>query len=604
MAKNIEPTLKLISGYLKLDKSENFVIPEYQRGYSWDINQCDKLWQDIDAFISSDASDPYFFGTIIVDCSESNKFSLIDGQQRTTTFLLLLKALLIKLNDVIKNIPNDEDSESLKFGLKSNRNKIMAILYKAEDEEIPSMLKDNSKTQNILILDNKSINELYLDEVKKIIEAVDFKTSEQSVHKIPRKQKDNKYTKHFRNFKYFYNKLGEKSDSQLNQFAKVFLEKCQVIEIRSWQIEQAITMFNSLNSTGMPLSDADIISAQLYSKSGTDKQDFNEQWENINKLANELNTRRIVNIDAVLQQFMYINRAVNKEYIKDSSVDVTTPGLRRYYTDIRKELLNDPIKLCENLYKITIIWDKIKDYPIVKLLLKCNENAKLYLSSYLYRFETQDVSESNVSDICQCLLRLFTLLELVDVGYSSSKFKTFLFSENIKLVDKAVSIETIKINFNDHIRKNWNEQDITEAISGYDKNLLVYINEFLYAQSKGLKFDFDDNVNIEHIMPASGNNISTIREDARISDKEEFFMIVNKLGNKILLEEKINKSIGNEWFKTKKQTSINNKSGYKDSKYAIAVVLTSYPSDIWTKDDIDTATNKGIERIVDFIFDK
>ena len=604
MAKNIEPTLKLISGYLKLDKSENFVIPEYQRGYSWDINQCDKLWQDIDAFISSDASDPYFFGTIIVDCSESNKFSLIDGQQRTTTFLLLLKALLIKLNDVIKNIPNDEDSESLKFGLKSNRNKIMAILYKAEDEEIPSMLKDNSKTQNILILDNKSINELYLDEVKKIIEAVDFKTSEQSVHKIPRKQKDNKYTKHFRNFKYFYNKLGEKSDSQLNQFAKVFLEKCQVIEIRSWQIEQAITMFNSLNSTGMPLSDADIISAQLYSKSGNDKQDFNEQWENINKLANELNTRRIVNIDAVLQQFMYINRAVNKEYIKDSSVDVTTPGLRRYYTDIRKELLNDPIKLCENLYKITIIWDKIKDYPIVKLLLKCNENAKLYLSSYLYRFETQDVSESNVSDICQCLLRLFTLLELVDVGYSSSKFKTFLFSENIKLVDKAVSIETIKINFNDHIRKNWNEQDITEAISGYDKNLLVYINEFLYAQSKGLKIDFADNVNIEHIMPASGNNISTIREDARISDKEEFSMIVNKLGNKILLEEKINKSIGNEWFKTKKQTSINDKSGYKDSKYAIAVALTSYPSDIWTKDDIDTATNKGIERIVDFIFDK
>ena len=84
MAKNIEPTLKLISKYLKLDKSENFVIPEYQRGYAWDITQCDKLWQDIEAFIASNASDPYFFGTIIVDCSVTNKFSLIDGQQRTT----------------------------------------------------------------------------------------------------------------------------------------------------------------------------------------------------------------------------------------------------------------------------------------------------------------------------------------------------------------------------------------------------------------------------------------------------------------------------------------------------------------------------------------
>ena len=61
MAKNIEPTLKLISGYLKLQKSENFVIPEYQRSYSWGITHCDKLWQDIEAFISSNATDPYFW---------------------------------------------------------------------------------------------------------------------------------------------------------------------------------------------------------------------------------------------------------------------------------------------------------------------------------------------------------------------------------------------------------------------------------------------------------------------------------------------------------------------------------------------------------------
>ncbi|MDD4044104.1 MAG: DUF262 domain-containing HNH endonuclease family protein [Bacteroidales bacterium] len=607
MAKNIEPTLKLISGYLKLQKSENFVIPEYQRSYSWGITHCDKLWQDIEAFISSNATDPYFFGTIIVDCSETDKFSLIDGQQRTTTFLLLLKALLIRLNDVIKSIPTDDDSEALKAGLKANRNKIMSILYKAEDEEIPSMLKDNTKTQNILIIENKSINELHSEEVKKIIEAVDFETSEQNVYKISRKQKDNKYTYHFRNFKYFYEKLGDKSDSQLNQFAKVFLEKCQVIEIRSWQIEQAITMFNSLNSTGLPLTDADIISAQLYSKAGRDKDSFNELWESINKLADELNTRRIVNIDAVLQQFMYINRAINKEYINikedgKESVDVTTPGLRRYYTDIKKELLSEPLVLCNNLDKITKTWNEIKDYPVVKLLLKCNENAKLYLSSYLYRFETTNITETKVQDICECLLRLFTVLELVDVGYSSSKFKTFLFSENIKLVDKTISIDTIINDFNDHIKKNWDVGSISEAISAYEKNLIVYLNEYLYTKSKSVRFDFAENVNIEHIMPASGRNISTIRQDAGITDKDEFNTIVNKLGNKILLEDDINKSISNEWFKTKKQNSINSKSGYKDSKYAIAVALTTYPKDTWTKDDIETASKKAIERIVKFIF--
>lgn len=604
MAKNIEPTLKLISGYLKLDKPENFIIPEYQRGYSWNVTQCDKLWQDIEDFIASGASDPYFFGTIIVDCSVSDKFSLIDGQQRTTTFLLLLKALLLRLNEVIEHIPNDEDSEALKAGLRANRNKIMAILFKAEDEDIPSMLKDASKTQNILILENKSINELYPLEVKTIIEAVDYNTAEQNVYKIPRKQKDNKYTNHFRNFKYFYYKLVEKGDSQLNQFAKIFLEKCQVIEIRSWQIEQAITMFNSLNSTGMPLSDADIISAQLYSNSGEDKTAFNIQWENINKLTNELNSRRIVDIDAVLQQFMYINRALNREYVKDNSVDVTTPGLRRYYTEIRKELLNEPLELCDNLSKITNTWEKIKDYPIVKLLLKFNENAKLYLSSYLFRYDLDEINEIVVSNISECLLRLFTILELVDAGYSSSKFKTFLFSENIKLVDKNISIDSIKNNFNNHISNNWDEEAISESISSYDKNLLVFLNEYLYSKNKGIAFDFAENVNIEHIMPSSGRNIAIIRKDAGMTDIDEFNSVVNKLGNKILLEEDINKSIGNEWFKTKKQYSIKTKSGYKDSSYAIALNLIDYPEELWTKNDIEKATKKAIQRIINFIFDK
>lgn len=605
MTKNIEPTLKLISGYLKQEKSANFVIPEYQRGYSWDITQCDKLWQDIESFIDSGASDPYFFGTIIVDCSETNKLSLIDGQQRTTTFLLLLKALLIRLNDVISKIPNnDEDSEALKAGLKANRNKIMAILYKAEDEEIPAMLKDNTKIKDILVIENKSINELFSEEIKKIIESIDFAEAEKNVHTIPRKQKDNKYTNYFRNFKFFYNKLDGKLDSKLNQFARVFLGKCQIIEIRSWQIEQAITMFNSLNSTGMPLSDADIISAQLYSNSGSDKETFNELWKDINKLADELNTRKIVNIDSILQQFMYISRALNKEYINNESVDVTTPGLRRYYTDIKKELLDNPLDLCGKLIKIAQIWDKIQNYPIVKLLLKFNENLKLYLSGYLYRYEVDDISYENTLEISECLLRLFAVLELVDAGYSSKNFKTFLFSENIKLVDKSISIDDIKKNFNEHISKNWNNESIKEAIFEYDKNILAYLNEYLYTKSKSLDFNFSENVNIEHIMPASGRNIDSIQKDARITDKDEFNSIVNKLGNKILLEEEINKSIGNEWFKTKKQSSINSKSGYKDSKYAIALSMTNYSKDTWEKNDIETATKKVAERIVKFIFNE
>lgn len=603
MAKEIETRPKLISSYFKLGKNANFVIPEYQRGYSWDITKCDKLWQDIEAFIESNATDPYFFGTIIVDCSETDKLNLIDGQQRTTTFLLLLKALLLNLNDTISRIPNnDDDSTALKYGLEDKRNKIMAILYKADPEEIPSMLKDSNKIKDKLIVENKSINELYLNEVSIIIESTDFEKIEQNVHKIPRKQKDNKYTNHFRNFKFFYSKLKNKSAPEINRFSKIFLEECQIIEIRSWHTEQAITMFNSLNSTGMPLSDADIISAQLYSNSDSDKDTFNELWRSITAQADKLKILRIANIDSVLQQFMYFNRAFNKEYAKINSVDVTTPGLRRYYTEIKKDLLDTPLVLSDNFMKITKIWDITKDYPITKLVLKYNENIKLYFMSYLFRFHPDNISEDKVLEISNCLLRLFSLLELVEAGYSSKNFKTFLFAENLKLTDPNVSIEEIKVDFDNHIKSNWKRDEISELINEYEKNILVFLNEYLYTKNKGLKFTVTDNANIEHIMPASGKNIQVIRQDAEITDLDEFNTIVNKLGNKILLEEEINKSISNEWFKSKKQNSIKNKSGYKDSKYAIAKKLTSYPSNTWGIKDINSATKKAADRIIKFIF--
>ena len=604
MAKDIDPKLKLISEYLKLDKAKNFVIPEYQRGYSWNKDQCDKLWQDIEAFIDLGATDPYFFGTIIVDCSEDNKFSLIDGQQRTTTFLLLLKALLIRLTEVLDNFGNDEDSEELKAGLEDNRNKIIGILYKAEAEDRVSILKNWETVEEIIILENLSINEQHKDEVRKILNARDFGTAENNVKKFPRKWYDNKYTNHFRNFNHFYDQLSGKQESQLNEFAKIFLNKCQIIEIRSWQIEQAITMFNSLNSTGMPLSDADIISAQLYKNAGEDKRSFNEQWERINDLTGDLNTRKIANIDSILQQFMYINRAVNEEYMRGASIDVTTPGLRRYYTEIKAELLNEPLDLCEKLIKIAEVWEKIEDYPIIKLLLKFNENVKLYLSGYLYRFNPDDITQESVMEISECLLRLFAILELVDSGYSSNSFKTFLFGENVKLVNSNISIDIIKDDFNDHISKNWDAENIRELIDGYEKNILVYLNEYLYAKSKSSIFDFSEDVkfNIEHIMPSSGRNIEIVRQDAGIANIDEFNDTVNKLGNKILLEEKINKSIGNEWFRTKKQNSIKNKSGYKDSQYAIAIGLTNYPKDTWGKQDIEDATKRAGIRIAEFIF--
>lgn len=611
MATSINPELKSISRYLKLDKNKYFVIPEYQRGYSWTISQCEKLWNDIESFVESDGDDNYFFGTVIIDCSHSNQLSLIDGQQRTTTFLLLLKALLLHINKIIPKIVDDEVLRGLKLGLEDRQKVIMSILYRAKPIDVVDMLENTEKIKNILILQNNSINELHHDELNKIIEAENFDIAQKNAFKIPRKQKDNQYTNHFRNFKFFYEQLADKSESQIYKFAEIFLDECEVIAIRSEQTEQAITMFNSLNSTGLPLSDSDIISAQLYANAKKDDmhEKFNENWADLNKLASRLNQSKIVNMDNILQQYMYIHRAIGNEYVKTKddgglSIDVTTPGLRRYYTEIKKDdLLTNPLELCQKLTDIANKWEKVQEYPIVKLMLKNNENIKLFLAGYLYRFDVDDISQENISTVCESLLRLFTLLEVGHLGYSSSKFKTFLFGEIVKLIDKNISIDEIKQNFDKHISQ-WQPEDVKILISDYDKNILVFLNEYLFAKQKDLPFDFVESVNIEHIMPASGRNIDTIRQDANIADIDEFKSLVNKIGNKILLEGDVNKSIGKDWFKTKKQNTIGDRKGYKDSKYAIAKSLVDYSKDQWEKDDILTATDEAVARISDFIFAK
>lgn len=613
MAKNIEPKLKKIGDYLKLEEDTVFTIPEYQRAYSWGIDNCDKLWQDINDFVESESKDRYFFGTIIINCQDNDtKYGLIDGQQRTTTFLLLLKALLVRINIAIERTASDEDSASLCRGLQERRRRIMGILYKAETEDIsdkPDAAKDAEICRRGIILENFSINEQYKTELSTILQATDYASAEARVIKIKYKQKDNRYTNFFRNFKFFYGKISELSDSQLNSIAKSITDNCEVIEIKSWQVEQAITMFNSLNSDGLPLYDSDIISAKLYAeaeKRGKEKE-FADLWKQLNNCINELESTRIADINSILMQYMYYIRTVNKETISETgAINVTTPGLRRYFTEVNKMPITDPIGMCSDMVKLVKVWKKVSEYPQMKVLLKFNENTKLFLASYFFRFDEDNITEELVEPILECLLRLFSLLELVDVGYSSKYFKTFLFGAEVKLVSKSTTVDAITQDFNEHIRSNWDKETIWATLHDYDGNVLAYLNEFLFAKEKGLSFTLGTKYDIEHIMPYSGNNLQEIRKDAEIDSEEEFYGVVNKLGNKILLEEKINRAIGNEWFRTKVSTKLENKTGYIDSKYPIARALVSkYQSankPYWKKDDIMSATDKASDRIVRFIF--
>ena len=120
----LQVSRKNIASLLSLSDSTNkdrlYVIPEYQRPYRWGENECDTLWTDIKNFFnekrkSEDAPKEYFIGTIVTCTDEANKneINIIDGQQRMTSLMLLLRAFYLKLEKMKEQWPNDEDIEGL-----------------------------------------------------------------------------------------------------------------------------------------------------------------------------------------------------------------------------------------------------------------------------------------------------------------------------------------------------------------------------------------------------------------------------------------------------------------------------------------------------------
>ena len=81
-------------------KKSDFLIPDYQRPYAWGEKECQTLWEDIFTFAFpnnnseefNSENDEYFLGPIVTFKNQDGKMEIIDGQQRLTTLMLLLRA--------------------------------------------------------------------------------------------------------------------------------------------------------------------------------------------------------------------------------------------------------------------------------------------------------------------------------------------------------------------------------------------------------------------------------------------------------------------------------------------------------------------------------
>ena len=652
MASNIDPQLKTIKQYfdygVEVDNRQ-LVIPEFQRAYSWGIEQCDELWNDIDLYFQTYNGQkdiiPYFFGCVIfsedklsTDLNNGEKLEtvelkIIDGQQRTITFLLLLKAIQLRIDEFLYGSWEFEDKK-LKSDLIRTTTDLFGMLYRERTTYLRDSWDDiRSKTPVII---SRSINEIKNNsqelDLYKILRMEKFEDAEKKgsterVNEINKqglsKKSPKRFSLFYRNFKFFYDKLGEVSrPKQLKDWVDFFLSKCQIIQISSKDVGQAISMFNALNSKGMNLSDSDLVCSYLavkaeeadkkgaYLESGKSySQVFQEKWQefvyNVSCLPLQSKGRNLDEKEAekrksILNQYMYYVRACDGE--TDSVLSVRDFYNSKIEKNEDSNVNFDPIVTCDALIKLALIWDKILDFPVVRVLLKLNSNAQYFLISYLYKYDIEEITLDKVESIAENLLRLFAILRINGDSYSKSEFKGWLFNNNVSFV-KRDNENNVKESFESHIRTKFKQDDVHENLLEQVDNSIVFLNEYLYAKEhhKLEGFGILSTTEVEHIMPQSGGENEAIMNDAGLTEKD-FELYLEKIGNKILLEANINKHISNNWFRQKKSKKVTDKAGYINSKFPIAISLTSYDSDMWTKDDIDKATEKAADRILKFIF--
>ena len=208
--------------YEILNGNKQFLIPVYQRFYSWDVDQCKRLWNDI-VEMQRKGKEGHFVGSIVNIAEQAmptgvQKYMIIDGQQRMTTLTLLLLAL----RDYAIMNPSDTTINARRID-----NMLLKNEYESGDERYKLLLTETDRDILISLVEEKPIAE---DTRSRLIE----------------------------NFNFFAGKLADKEIQPAEVYESI--GKLQIVNITlDRAVDDAQAIFESLNSTGKELSESDLI---------------------------------------------------------------------------------------------------------------------------------------------------------------------------------------------------------------------------------------------------------------------------------------------------------------------------------------------------------
>lgn len=315
------------------DTQADYLIPDYQRPYAWEETECQTLWDDLFAFAipEDDASrfkreDKYYLGPIVTFKNEGGKQEIIDGQQRLTTLLLLLRAFYERSS-------NQKDSET-----KSMRKMIEQCIWKTDEFDKPD--------QNALKIDSEVATDEDKGEFLEILKSG--------------KAHDNYKSQYAENYRFFEKKIDE-FVNKLPDFFKYLpvriLNNCILLPIEAENQDTALQIFSTLNDRGKPLSDADIFKAQFYKHYSAmgQKEAFIDRWNKLADFASATfkDTSSESPMDELFTRYMYYLRAMQ------GIINTSTEGLRKFYERDNYRILKAEQTL-DDLEALADFWSDVR----------------------------------------------------------------------------------------------------------------------------------------------------------------------------------------------------------------------------------------------------
>lgn len=403
---------------------QQYIIPSYQRAYSWEYDECYQLYTDImDAF--KERQD-YFIGNLVIAKSNEDKTKLevIDGQQRLSTLLIFLKVLygFVPSFDILKDCFTKKDIYT--------KNEVSRI--KSEVFEVP----DEKEFEIVL---NYSLN----DFEEKLIQFKDKKGN------FLIKNFQNRFE---RNALFFYNwiKYYKENNNNLEEFIKFLLENTYLlpIELSGNTFEdassKALKIFETLNNRGKSLDDADIFKGKLYEKAkkNQDTTSFIEQWKDLRNRCELSN----IKIDDLFRFYSHVIRG--RESKTTAEINIRDFFTKMDYSPFETKNYNEVL---DELFRVMTVIEfigkeKNKNTELAKWLqlieIYTNQYPKMALVVYLFVNEF-----GNIDEMINFLKKLVRFTYYIG-STSTIKFKIFNIIRDVSIhkpiddfIEKDISTE-------------------------------------------------------------------------------------------------------------------------------------------------------------------